>query len=61
MRRFGQEPVTATSMIENKTMMAPMLELLSATVQGRLNILISGGTALERRHCPTSDRLYSEH
>ena len=31
-------------MIENKTMMAPMLELLSATVQGRLNILISGGT-----------------
>jgi pilus assembly protein CpaF len=43
-RRFGQEPVTARSMIENQTMMAPMLELLSATVQGRLNILISGGT-----------------
>jgi pilus assembly protein CpaF len=43
-RRFGQEAVTAHSMIENKTMMAPMLELLSATVQGRLNILISGGT-----------------
>jgi pilus assembly protein CpaF len=34
-RRFGQEAVTAHSMIENKTMMAPMLELLSATVQGR--------------------------
>jgi Flp pilus assembly CpaF family ATPase len=31
-------------MIENKTMMLPMLDLLSATVQGRLNILISGGT-----------------
>jgi pilus assembly protein CpaF len=43
-RRFGQEPLTAPKMIENKTMMAPMLELLSATVQGRLNILISGGT-----------------
>jgi pilus assembly protein CpaF len=43
-RRFGQEAVTAHSMIENKTMMTPMLELLSATVQGRLNILISGGT-----------------
>jgi pilus assembly protein CpaF len=43
-RRFGREAVTAHSMIENKTMMAPMLELLSATVQGRLNILISGGT-----------------
>ena len=43
-RRFGQHPVTAREMIENKTMMAPMLELLSATVEGRLNILISGGT-----------------
>ena len=43
-RRFGQDPVTARDMIENKTMMAPMLELLSATVEGRLNILISGGT-----------------
>jgi pilus assembly protein CpaF len=43
-RRFGQDPVTARNMIENKTMMAPMLELLSATVEGRLNILISGGT-----------------
>jgi pilus assembly protein CpaF len=43
-RRFGQKPVTASAMIENKTMMTPMLELLSATVQGRLNVLISGGT-----------------
>ena len=43
-RRFGQKPVTARAMIENKTMMTPMLELLSATVQGRLNVLISGGT-----------------
>ena len=43
-RRFGVDPVTARDMIENKTMMAPMLELLSATVEGRLNILISGGT-----------------
>jgi len=43
-RRFGQDPVTARDMIENQTMMAPMLDLLSATVEGRLNILISGGT-----------------
>jgi pilus assembly protein CpaF len=35
-RRFGQDPVTARDMIENKTMMAPMLELLSATVEGQL-------------------------
>ena len=31
-------------LIENKTMIPPMLELLSATVQGRLNIRMSGGT-----------------
>jgi pilus assembly protein CpaF len=43
-RRFGHERVSALDMIENQTMMAPMLELLSATVEGRLNVLISGGT-----------------
>src|SRR4029077_2178331 len=42
-RRFGHERVSALDMIENQTMMAPMLELLSATVEGRLNVLISGG------------------
>jgi pilus assembly protein CpaF len=31
-------------MVENKTLTEPMLELLSAMVKGRLNILISGGT-----------------
>jgi len=43
-RRFGRDPVTARNMIENKTLTEPMLELLSAMVKGRLNILISGGT-----------------
>src|SRR5580700_4913772 len=43
-RRFGRDPVTARNMIENKTMTEPMLELLSAMVKGRLNLLISGGT-----------------
>ena len=43
-RRFGHDRVSALDMIENQTMMAPMLELLSATVEGRLNVLISGGT-----------------
>ena len=43
-RRFGREPVTARNMIENKTLTEAMLELLSAMVKGRLNILISGGT-----------------
>jgi pilus assembly protein CpaF len=43
-RRFGRDPVTARIMMENKTLAEPMLELLSAMVKGRLNLLISGGT-----------------
>ena len=43
-RRFGHDPLTARNMIENKTLTEPMLELLSAMVKGRLNILVSGGT-----------------
>jgi len=31
-------------MIENKTLTEPMLELLSAMVKGKLNLLVSGGT-----------------
>src|SRR5438874_3126099 len=43
-RRFGRDPITARNMIENKTLTEPMLELPSAMVKGRLNLLISGGT-----------------
>jgi pilus assembly protein CpaF len=43
-RRFGRDSITARLMIENKTLTEPMLELLSAMVKGRLNLLISGGT-----------------
>jgi len=43
-RRFGREPVTARQMIENQTLTESMLELLSAMVKGRMNILVSGGT-----------------
>lgn len=43
-RRFGREPITARNMLDNKSLTEPMLELLSAMVKGRLNILISGGT-----------------
>jgi pilus assembly protein CpaF len=43
-RRFGRDPVTARNMIENHTLTEPMLELLSAMVKGKLNLLISGGT-----------------
>jgi pilus assembly protein CpaF len=43
-RRFGKDPVTARTMIENKTLTEPMLELLSSMVKGKLNLLVSGGT-----------------
>src|SRR5580765_5848038 len=43
-RRFGREPITARQMLENQTLTESMLELLSAMVKGRLNILVSGGT-----------------
>jgi pilus assembly protein CpaF len=43
-RRFGHDPLTARNMIENKTLTESMLELLSAMVKGKLNILVSGGT-----------------
>src|SRR5260221_6355475 len=43
-RRFGRDPVTARNMLENNTLTEAMLELLSAAVKGRLNVIISGGT-----------------
>ncbi len=43
-RRFGRDPITARNMLDNKTLTGPMLELLSAVVKGRLNVIISGGT-----------------
>src|SRR5579872_2449680 len=64
-RRFGRDPVTARIMIENKTLTEPMLELLSAMVKGRLNILVSGGTGAGKTtllnvlsgYIPNSDRI----
>jgi len=43
-RRFGRDPITARNMLDNKSLTEPMLELLSAMVKGRLNLIISGGT-----------------
>jgi len=64
-RRFGHDPITARNMIENKTLTEPMLELLSAMVKGRLNLLISGGTGAGKTtllnvlsgYIPNSDRI----
>ncbi len=64
-RRFGREPVTARQMIENQSLTESMLELLSAMVKGRLNILVSGGTGAGKTtllnvlsgYIPNSDRI----
>ncbi len=64
-RRFGREPITARQMIENHSLTEAMLELLSAMVKGRLNILISGGTGAGKTtllnvlsgYIPNSDRI----
>src|ERR1700757_3969873 len=43
-RRFGHDRLIAADLIKKNTLTQPMLELLSAMVKGRLNILVSGGT-----------------
>ena len=43
-RRFGRDPLKADDLLTNKSLTPPMLELLKAVVQGKLNVLISGGT-----------------
>jgi pilus assembly protein CpaF len=64
-RRFGRDPITARQMLENLTLTESMLELLSALVKGRLNILVSGGTGAGKTtllnvlsgYIPNSDRI----
>jgi pilus assembly protein CpaF len=43
-RRFGTGPVTASQLVELKTITPEMIEMLSAAVRCRISILISGGT-----------------
>jgi pilus assembly protein CpaF len=43
-RRFGNTLITEADLLKNQTLTAPMLNLLKATVAGRLSIVISGGT-----------------
>jgi pilus assembly protein CpaF len=64
-RRFGRDPITARQMIENQSLTEAMLELLSAMVKGRLNIIVSGGTGAGKTtllnvlsgYIPNSDRI----
>ncbi|MFZ0631441.1 MAG: CpaF family protein [Acidobacteriaceae bacterium] len=43
-RRFGSSPLTAEKLVGHKALSNPMLDMLRAAVQARLNIVISGGT-----------------
>jgi pilus assembly protein CpaF len=43
-RRFGSRPLMADDLIRNRSMTSEMLRFLSACVEARLNILVSGGT-----------------
>ena len=64
-RRFGRDPLTEKELVENDSMSSEMLALLSATVRGKLNILISGGTGSGKTtllnvlsaHIPSSERI----
>jgi Flp pilus assembly protein, ATPase CpaF len=43
-RKFAADPLTAQDLVNSGTMSAPVAHLLAGCVQGRLNILISGGS-----------------
>jgi pilus assembly protein CpaF len=43
-RRFGQDPFTAADLAEMGTLSEQTVELLQSCIQGRLNVIISGGT-----------------
>ena len=43
-RRFGSKPLTADRLIANQSITSEMVQLLSACVKARINMLVSGGT-----------------
>jgi pilus assembly protein CpaF len=43
-RKFAQTPYTAQDMVANGTLNSPLVSLLKACVEARINIVISGGT-----------------
>src|SRR5947207_11962351 len=43
-RRFGSRPLLASDLVAKKSITADMIRFLSACVQARVNVLISGGT-----------------
>ena len=43
-RRFAADPLTADGLVENGTLTPGLVDFLRATVTGRLNVIVSGGT-----------------
>lgn len=43
-RRFGVKPLAAPDLVANGSLLSPMLAFLSAVVEARLSLMISGGT-----------------
>jgi pilus assembly protein CpaF len=64
-RRFGTDPLTANDLLDNGSITADMLEMMKACVQGKLNVLISGGTGAGKTtllnvlssYIPSSERI----
>ena len=64
-RRFGTDPLTAEELVANGSMTGQMLALMTATVRGKLNILVSGGTGAGKTtllnvlsaHIPDTERI----
>lgn len=64
-RRFGTDPLTEADLLDYGTMTPDMLNLLKACVQGKLNLLISGGTGAGKTtllnvlsgYIPSSERI----
>jgi pilus assembly protein CpaF len=64
-RRFGTDPLTEADLLDYGTITPDMLNLLKACVQGKLNLLISGGTGAGKTtllnvlsgYIPSSERI----
>ncbi len=64
-RRFSTDPLTVEALVEMKAVTAEIMELLSACVKARLNIVISGGTGTGKTtllnilssYIPTDERI----
>ena len=64
-RRFGTDPLTEADLLDYGTLTPDMLNLLKACVQGKLNLLISGGTGAGKTtllnvlsgYIPSSERI----